>query len=305
MDIVTVAFLILFTTHHNSTTTTTQHSQGNISNREGNDEQDPKSKRTKPSGIAERAAVTRRGRSQAAPSSTQAEAVTSEADKKPAAPTGEVAPTRRAPLRKSTAAARAPKNEANAGATKKEMTTAAPLRKVAPNKTAPTAAAVKREATKKKVDGAMKRSANDGNNPEPSGRASKRAKKSTDFTTTTTTTTVVKAAHMEIAPPSILDTLRTLLKDDDVSKVVCVPYFLSPGRHATEDVPQLIREAREVLGEEGLLSSSSSPTEGDTNSGGSEKGEREITVSAALGSHLESMLGAVDDLVEWALEEAE
>jgi len=164
---------------------------GNISNREGNDEQDPKLKRTKPSGIAERAAVTRRGRSQAASSSSssssQAEAITSEAEKKTAAPTGDVVPTRRAPLRKSTATARAPKKEANAAAaSKKETTTAASLRKVGPNKTASTAAAVKREATMKKVDGAMKRSSNDENNLDPSGRASKRAKKSTDFTTTTT-----------------------------------------------------------------------------------------------------------------------
>lgn len=32
-----------------------------------------------------------------------------------------------------------------------------------------------------------------------------------------------------------------------IARVICVPYFLSPGRHATEDVPRLIEEAKEVL----------------------------------------------------------
>ena len=38
--------------------------------------------------------------------------------------------------------------------------------------------------------------------------------------TTTTTITVVRAAHMEIAPPSILDSLRGVRADDGVSEVV-------------------------------------------------------------------------------------
>jgi hypothetical protein len=67
-------------------------------------------------------------------------------------------------------------------------------------------------------------------------------------------TTVVRAAHMEISAPSILNALRDVLVKDGIAEVVCVPYFLSPGRHATEDVPNLIAEAREVLGREGLLS---------------------------------------------------
>eukprot|EP00571_Detonula_confervacea_P015076 CAMPEP_0172309492 /NCGR_PEP_ID=MMETSP1058-20130122/9757_1 /TAXON_ID=83371 /ORGANISM="Detonula confervacea, Strain CCMP 353" /LENGTH=256 /DNA_ID=CAMNT_0013022121 /DNA_START=119 /DNA_END=889 /DNA_ORIENTATION=+ len=99
------------------------------------------------------------------------------------------------------------------------------------------------------------------------------------------TTTIVRAAHMEIAPPFIIDSLRDIITVDKVTKIVCVPYFLSPGRHATEDVPELIAEARGILAEEGLLN--------------------DILVSKALGTHLESMLGAVDVLVESALDEAE
>ena len=99
------------------------------------------------------------------------------------------------------------------------------------------------------------------------------------------TTTIVRAAHMEIAPPSILDSIRNLIVDDKVSKVICVPYFLSPGKHAMEDVPQLIDEAKLTLSEEGVLND----TDGS------------ILVSHALGTHMEGMLSVVDDLVESAL----
>ncbi|KAL9181684.1 hypothetical protein ACHAXT_012027 [Thalassiosira profunda] len=99
-------------------------------------------------------------------------------------------------------------------------------------------------------------------------------------------TTIVRAAHMEIATPSISDSLRNIIAVDQVSKVVCVPYFLSPGRHATEDVPNLIEEAREILAGEGFS-------------------DTEVVVSNALGTHLEGMLGAVDHLVERCLEDIE
>ena len=95
-------------------------------------------------------------------------------------------------------------------------------------------------------------------------------------------TTIVRAAHMEISEPSILDSLRNIIAIDRVDKVVCVPYFLSPGRHATEDVPELIKEARGVLEEEGM-------------------GSVDVMMSNALGTHLEGMLGVVDVLVEQTL----
>ncbi len=113
-------------------------------------------------------------------------------------------------------------------------------------------------------------------------------------------------------------------------KIVCVPYFLGPGRHASVDVPNLIEESRVALRGEGLLLKSSRRSRpGGGRTGGSggaaeaadyvegggegidddddeyddEDGEIPILVSDALGSHLEGMLGAVGDLVERALNE--
>ena len=73
---------------------------------------------------------------------------------------------------------------------------------------------------------------------------------STDISKLTKSTTIVRAAHMEIASPSILESLHSIFAIDQVTQVVCVPYFPSPGRHATEDVPNLIDEARRILVDE-------------------------------------------------------
>ena len=54
--------------------------------------------------------------------------------------------------------------------------------------------------------------------------------------------TIVEPAHMELAQPSIqqaFDTCVTLGAD----RIIVFPWFLSPGRHWTEDIPQLVREA--------------------------------------------------------------
>ena len=94
-----------------------------------------------------------------------------------------------------------------------------------------------------------------------------------------------------------------------------MPYFLSPGRHATEDVPNLIEEARDVLGREGLLSSRLSRRraresvadvdddckEEEEYDDNDDDDEIQILVSDALGTHLGGMLGVVDDLVERTL----
>ena len=57
---------------------------------------------------------------------------------------------------------------------------------------------------------------------------------------------VVRAAHMEIALPSIEDGLSALLQEN-VQEIICHPYFLSPGRHVVEDIPQLVNAAIQAL----------------------------------------------------------
>ena len=53
---------------------------------------------------------------------------------------------------------------------------------------------------------------------------------------------IVKAAHMEIAGPSIPEVLK-LLVDEGVDEIICHPYFLSPGRHVVEDIPEIVEGA--------------------------------------------------------------
>lgn len=52
----------------------------------------------------------------------------------------------------------------------------------------------------------------------------------------------VYTAHMEIAAPTIEDGMRSCYKDG-ATHVIVVPFFLSPGRHSTEDIPNLASEA--------------------------------------------------------------
>ncbi len=55
---------------------------------------------------------------------------------------------------------------------------------------------------------------------------------------------IVLAAHMELAPPSVADAVDACAARG-ATEVVVVPYFLAPGRHSTEDIPRLAREAAE------------------------------------------------------------
>jgi hypothetical protein len=85
---------------------------------------------------------------------------------------------------------------------------------------------------------------------------------------------VVRAAHMEIATPSILDGLQSLL-EAGVDEIVCHPYFLSPGRHVVEDIPGIVSNAIETL-----------------------KIDIPITTTAPVGSSTDVMIGAIHSLVK-------
>ncbi len=53
---------------------------------------------------------------------------------------------------------------------------------------------------------------------------------------------IVHIAHMELAAPTIKDGVAACVRDG-ATEVIIHPYMLSPGRHATSDIPALAREA--------------------------------------------------------------
>lgn len=53
---------------------------------------------------------------------------------------------------------------------------------------------------------------------------------------------LVEVAHMELAEPTVAQGVAALAARG-AKRIVIHPYFLGPGRHATEDIPALAREA--------------------------------------------------------------
>ncbi len=53
---------------------------------------------------------------------------------------------------------------------------------------------------------------------------------------------VVEIAHMEIAPPNIADGIAACAAAG-ADEIVVLPYFLGPGRHTSETIPELVDEA--------------------------------------------------------------
>jgi sirohydrochlorin ferrochelatase len=57
---------------------------------------------------------------------------------------------------------------------------------------------------------------------------------------------IVHAAHMELASPSIPEGLAACAAAG-ASEIVVHPYMLAPGRHASEDIPRMVKEATRDL----------------------------------------------------------
>ena len=53
---------------------------------------------------------------------------------------------------------------------------------------------------------------------------------------------IVHFAHMELAEPSIAQGVATCVRDG-ATEIAVHPYMLSPGRHATQDIPDLVQKA--------------------------------------------------------------
>lgn len=51
----------------------------------------------------------------------------------------------------------------------------------------------------------------------------------------------VTCAHMEIAPPTLANAVERCIEAGALD-IVVVPFFLGPGRHATEDIPRMVEE---------------------------------------------------------------
>ncbi len=50
---------------------------------------------------------------------------------------------------------------------------------------------------------------------------------------------IVRIAHMELAPPTVGDGIDACV-EAGASEIVVHPYLLAPGRHTSEDIPQLV-----------------------------------------------------------------
>ena len=56
---------------------------------------------------------------------------------------------------------------------------------------------------------------------------------------------IVHVAHMELAEPTIRQGIDACVREG-ASEIIVHPYMLSPGRHATEDIPRMATEAGAV-----------------------------------------------------------
>lgn len=52
---------------------------------------------------------------------------------------------------------------------------------------------------------------------------------------------IVKVAHMELADPTMKDAVIECVAEG-ATEIVVHPYMISPGRHASRDIPRLVQE---------------------------------------------------------------
>ena len=53
---------------------------------------------------------------------------------------------------------------------------------------------------------------------------------------------LIYGCHMELAAPNIEDGVNWCVKRG-VTHIIAHPYMLAPGRHATEDIPRMVKQA--------------------------------------------------------------
>ena len=67
---------------------------------------------------------------------------------------------------------------------------------------------------------------------------------------------IVEGSHMELAEPDIKQGVASCVKQG-ATHIIAHPYMLSPGRHAREDIPNMVKEA--VASHEGVTCSITDP----------------------------------------------
>ena len=55
----------------------------------------------------------------------------------------------------------------------------------------------------------------------------------------------VSPAFLELAEPTLLDTVQSVV-DTGCTRILVLPYFLNSGLHVTRDVPELVQQARDA-----------------------------------------------------------
>ncbi len=53
---------------------------------------------------------------------------------------------------------------------------------------------------------------------------------------------IVRYSHMELVEPTISQAFDACV-DDGAEEIIVHPYFLVPGKHSTQDIPDIVREA--------------------------------------------------------------
>jgi sirohydrochlorin ferrochelatase len=53
---------------------------------------------------------------------------------------------------------------------------------------------------------------------------------------------IVRYSHMELAEPTISQTFDACVADG-AEEIIVHPYFLFPGKHSTQDIPNMVKEA--------------------------------------------------------------
>ena len=110
----------------------------------------------------------------------------------------------------------------------------------------------------------------------------------------------VYAAHMEIASPTIPQAIQAMAQIPRITKIICHPYFLSPGRHVTEDVPRIIAEAVHTI-QDTVVFTHPDSSEFDSSSSSFSHTKIQLYLTDALGSDMDSIIPIIDEQIQQTL----